>query len=96
MNSREIPELRDDDSVVTLPAKCAVCDTELSVDESTMIPITEAGKPLCETHDDDATELLTVERHYGYPHNNINPQTGETGWLNDTTVWYEVTDRHKL
>lgn len=93
MKSSEIPELQYDDSVITLPAKCAICSTEIDVNNDTLVRLDENSKPLCQEHTDYCVEIVSVERHHGYPNNNIHPKTKETGWLDNTTVWYEVTDR---
>jgi len=93
MKSAEIPELQDDDSVITIPATCAVCSQELDVNNNTLVRLTENTEPLCQEHTEHCVEIVSVERHHGFPNNNIHPETKETGWLNDTTAWYEITDR---
>lgn len=93
MKSAEITELREDDSIITLPATCAICSEEIDVQNNTLVRLDERADPLCQDHTEHCVEIVSVERHHGYPHNNIHPKTKETGWLDDTTVWYEVTDR---
>lgn len=96
MKSSEIPELKQDNSIITTPANCSVCSKEVTITDNSLISLSEDGNPLCDEHDIEQTEIVTVERHYGYPNNNIHPKTGETGWLDDSTVWYEIVDRKSM
>lgn len=89
-----IEYISDSDSLLALPLLCEQCGREIEHENGKVIPVDKNTFPLCEEHKEFADRLVTGEYHYGHPNNNLNPETGEPGWLDSDTVyyWIEIVD----
>lgn len=95
--TNDIDYITDSDELLALPMYCDECGDEIERDASKNIfAVTEETRPLCEDHQEGADRMVTAEYHYGHPNNNLDPETGEPGWLDGNFHWMKITDSKDL